>query len=187
MPNSPIDRTPEEREEAIRRALGPLHQVMDESRINWDYDPSRNSSTDFSSIKDIIKILTGRQTATVRNDRPKSAAHELKHLYSLPDLGAVKGEHPFIHAQHAFDARNQDEFEEAQNYARALNLEDVARLYADKIPAAEYEMGARLQFDPDRGHGVEEVVASSLEDLLGTLEGYEKWRNKQSHISRRSR
>lgn len=175
-------------EESIRRALGPLHQVMDESRVNWDFDMSaqHGGKEDAQSLLDILMAVIGinSDTATVKNARPATGAHELMHAEPVPALSASGDEHPFIYAQQLFDARTPEEYRDEYLYAMGADMEDQAVKHLDDIPGLEYDMGARLQFDPDRGHNVEEVIASSIDELLnGGKENYLKYRIPQSYIA----
>lgn len=189
-------------DELIKAASGPLGQLMDFTKLDQYsvLDPDKlekygeaNAEENWWALNqepddltgDITEIRKGR--ANVYNGDPHVSVHELMHLLKdqgvdvpLYDSDEGYSEHPWIAAQLLYNAA--DEKELADVWPIIPDKVTDYRDLIDDMAGDEFDMGARLQFDPRRGHGVEEMVDSSLDLLEDPRDKYIRNRNKQSYL-----
>lgn len=135
----------------------------------------------------VISTRTGEKItaleANVYDQDPETAVHEGMHMMATP--GKTKYKHDFIAAADIFDARTQvTALNTLRNAKRhGTEVKDI-KPHLNAMAAQEYELGARLMYDPSRGHFARQTVQASLESLADPKGTYVKYRNKQSYFGR---
>ena len=189
--------------------LGPLAALTDPSMITeFDFNMAKmasNNASGVSSGSPNQEIHSGTEagmepiaegTSQVWNGSTSTAAHELLHRVKGAD------NHDFMAAQKLFDSTNRPEALAALDSAThmrqpgenqdqrrnrvANTLKDIITSPGvSDIAGNEYDMGARLAFDPKRGHGPEKMLEAAIDYLTHGDEKstYRKFRNMQSIYS----
>ena len=150
------------------------------------------------TVNDHVSTRTGETVkggqVNVYGQSPETAVHEGLHKLSFlrsltgntPQMpGKTKYQHDFIEAAEIFDAKTGGAALEALHHAkRRGELTKDIKPHLNAMAAQEYEMGARLMYDPSRGHFARQTVQASLESLADPKGTYIKYRNKQSYVGR---
>jgi len=128
-----------------------------------------------------------------------TAVHEGMHLLEnvrkgkgVPEVEASRyggsKDHPWIEANELYNARNKAEYDRnLASHEHYLATQDTKKTAADNMAAAEYDLGARLMYDPSRGHNVRQTVQAAFESVGGgkaERDTYIKYRNQQSYVGR---
>ena len=117
----------------------------------------------------------------------RNAQGKLKLAPQIPGSEEHHGDHMWMAGNDLFDARTQEEVDESKKRHdyEGEYFNEVAGQYANADMAGqEHDLGAKLMFDPTRGHGAEAVVASSMaaDAFLDPRYNYSQYRNAQSYL-----
>ena len=99
--------------------------------------------------------------------------------------GTGRARHDFIEAAEIFDTKTKKAYDQAHQGAlkRGETAKDL-KPHINAMAAQEYELGARLMYDPSRGHFARQMVQSAQESLADPKGTYTKYRNQQSYVGR---
>ena len=154
--------------------------------------------------RDIVSKKTGlpmkKGQAHVFNRDPLTAVHEGMHMLQRipektarrpdwkPQPASASEDHPWIEANELYNARNKAEYDRnLASHSFYMAATDTQKIAADNMAAAEYDLGARLMYDPSRGHNVVQSFQAAFESVGGgkaERDTYIKYRNQQSYVGR---
>lgn len=163
-----------------------------------------NSSPTGRTMRGRMGHLIPKGKANVYKGGVKTAIHEGTHLVDakrerrggtrIPSTYArqkgtekpAEHSHGWIEANTLYNAKNKKEYEESlRKHGTYLNQQDLKDSLAEGYMAEdEYDMGARLMYDPSRGHGARKVAKSAMESVGNEKATYKKYRDQQSYVGR---
>ncbi len=94
-------------------------------------------------------------------------------------------EHAWITGNELYNARNKKEADAAlSRQSHVVGQRKMSKAARNNMADTEYGLGARLMYDPSRGHGARKVAKSAMESVGNERATYKKYRDQQSYIGR---
>ncbi len=163
-----------------------------------------NSSPTGRTMRGRMGHLIPKGKANVYKGGVHTAVHEGKHLVDakrerrggtrIPSTYArqkgtekpAEHSHGWIEASGLYNAKNKKEYEASmRKRGTYLNQQDLNDSLDEGYMAEdEYDMGARLMYDPARGHGARKVAKSAMASVRNERATYKKYRDQQSYVGR---
>ena len=132
-----------------------------------------------------LHLLKNRKGAWSRDAKGKRRFNEPEQIPTSEDEEGGSDDHAWMAGNELYDAKNKGQKDEAyaenDYYVDRKKMEEIAK---SDMAGTEYDIGARLMFDPSRGHGAKAVAASAMagEAFLDPRANYAKYRDAQSYL-----